>query len=44
MILDTEDYGNEVKCSNCGDEWAEEYRDDSGQILCGTCYLIWMLD
>jgi hypothetical protein len=27
------EYGNEVACSNCGDEWADTYTDG----LCGEC-------
>lgn len=30
------EYGNEVACSNCGDEWAKTYTDG----LCEECYEI----
>jgi hypothetical protein len=31
------EYGNDVACSNCGDEWAKTYTDGLCEECCGAC-------
>jgi Zn finger protein HypA/HybF involved in hydrogenase expression len=32
------EFGNEVACDNCGDEWSDTYTDG----LCQECHALWL--
>ena len=36
-VQDQEDFGNEAKCDNCGNEWGPMATDEVGLVLCEEC-------